>query len=168
MDTQEQNVKTITVGSLGYQYDVVSERHGQNVTLSLTTKGNLVVSLTPEGEQELADRLEQRAQDEARNYKYIFNDEEILGELCEDLQGNGIGYTSSLDAWGHMTESAGFSDDYTVEDDGTIVADRVWWMPDYMLYPTTLDRLMTGKLVFEWGGEYVDGKPSKPNPMRIW
>lgn len=179
MDTQEQTVKTITVGSLGYQYRVVSERHGQYVTLSLTTGGDLVVSLTPEGEQELADRLEQRAYDEQRNYKWIFNDDQILGELCEDLQGNGIGYTSNLDSWGHMTSSPAFSDDYTYVDESEVeedepyghVANRLWIIPDYALYPTTLERLQTGRLVFKWWGGYIPkdaGVPEMPEPMRLW
>lgn len=93
-----------------------------------TDNGNLKISLEgKEDREELATMLA----------RWGGNDIAILADMLEytRLNGNGWGILNPEDI-GALTESPILTDDYSVEDDGTVTVhpeSNVWWFPNYMV-----------------------------------
>lgn len=135
-----------------------TRREGKYIVLELRKDGSLKIKLTDAGREALPDARK-------RYEGQAYGDEYALAELMGDeFLGNGWDFTPTLDEWGHMTEAPGLSDDLTIDDDGSLPDEpyRLWFLDDYALYPTLLDRLAAGTLVFTfWHWEGALKQPTR-------
>ena len=105
--------------------------------------GNLVVTLTPEGKQEIADAI--------ADSKNIGSDDFML-ELFEYELCNGWGVVNPEDV-GALTDSPLFSDETVFDEDGDFESvGRIYWFPNYQIESPVETLYEKGEVIFE--GEY--------------
>lgn len=136
-------------------------QRGNLVNLVLYDNGDLRIELTDDGRAQLADIVA------AHNDK-PYADERVLDELLRDgpgdgFLGNGWEFAWSLDAWGHMTECPGLSNEFYVTDDGEPCDENynLWTLDNWPLYPTMIERLhVDGFVTFVWWN-WLGEKPAE-------
>lgn len=123
---------------------------GRYITLKELDNGNLSLTLTKEGEEELLDKGEN-----------INEDEKLLQELLEDAFGNGWTYIypEQIDA---LTNAPIIGYDVEIDDKGVLVnVDKVWWYPDYQIKNPIEVMLRDGSVEFISADKNGTDKTSK-------
>lgn len=123
---------------------------GRYITLKELDNGNLSLTLTKDGEEELLDKGEN-----------INEDEKLLQELLEDAFGNGWTYIypEQIDA---LTNAPIIGYDVDIDDKGVLVnVDKVWWYPDYQIKNPIEVMLRDGSVEFISADKNGTDKTSK-------
>tara|TARA_R110000868_G_scaffold411024_1_gene701379 strand:+ start:2573 stop:2962 length:390 start_codon:yes stop_codon:yes gene_type:complete len=118
---------------------IYEEFEGQNGTWKVIENGNIEITLTKEGVEELEDLKD----NERVN---VINESELLWELFEDIFCNSAFELLQPEDVGALTDSVILGYEIPRNDDGEIQKfhedSKVWWFPNYMI-TSIYDELIT-------------------------